>query len=226
MIRVLIVTPVRLLGDLIENVCSAQPDLQVVGTVEQKQEALQRCKTCDVIVASAALPDNGALELIQNLNGRPQAPGVIVIGLPKAEPLLIRYLEAGAAGCICEQDSTDELVRAIRSSAARQIALSQELFGAVLKRVNTLADECLLRAPKNGATGSRANAASLWLEKGLTRREREILQLIAQGYGNREIAQHLTIELGTTKNHVHNILDKLNVKSRRDAAVYFSLGLV
>ncbi len=64
------------------------------------------------------------------------------------------------------------------------------------------------------------------IEKNLTRREREVLQLIAQGYGNREIAKRLTIETGTAKNHVHNILDKLNVKSRKDAAVYYSLGLV
>jgi two-component system nitrate/nitrite response regulator NarL len=52
------------------------------------------------------------------------------------------------------------------------------------------------------------------------------LGLISEGYGNREIAQHLTIELGTAKNHVHNILEKLSVKTRRDAAIYYTLGLV
>jgi DNA-binding NarL/FixJ family response regulator len=85
----------------------------------------------------------------------------------------------------------------------------------VLKRVHALANE-----QKNE---SEVEAEQ---DKNLTRREREILKLISQGHNNREIAHALTIELGTAKNHVHNILDKLNVKSRRDAAVFYSLGLV
>jgi DNA-binding NarL/FixJ family response regulator len=85
----------------------------------------------------------------------------------------------------------------------------------VMKRVSALSQQERVGEPR-----ARFN------DKGLTRREREILRLIADGYGNREIAQALTIEVGTAKNHVHNILDKLNVKTRQDAAVYFSLGLV
>jgi len=138
------------------------------------------------------------------------------MGLPNIEPLILRYLEAGAAGCIREQDSTDELVRAIRLAAARQVALSADLFPVVLKRVSSLANQ----QREWSTTNEPMN------EKNLTRREREILQLLVQGYGNREIARQLTIELGTAKNHVHNILDKLNVKTRRDAAVYYALGLV
>jgi DNA-binding NarL/FixJ family response regulator len=129
--------------------------------------------------------------------------------------LILRYLEAGAAGCIREQDSSEDLVQGLRLAAARQVALNADLFPLVMKRVSSLANE-----QRNTRT---ANAV---YEKSLTRREREILQLLAQGCCNREIARHLTIELGTAKNHVHNILDKLNVKNRRDAAVYYALGLV
>jgi DNA-binding NarL/FixJ family response regulator len=157
-----------------------------------------------------------ALSLVQALGRDLVAPGVLVMGVPNVEPLIMRYLEAGAAGCIREQDSSEELVRAIRLAAGRQVALTADLFPLVLKRVTALASYHRQAVTLPGTVS----------ERNLTRREREILELLAQGYGNREIAQQLTIELGTAKNHVHNILDKLNVKTRRDAAVYYSLGLV
>lgn len=211
MIRVLVVSPVRLISDLIQTTCREQPDIQVVGAVASKQDALAFASNCDVMLISAALPDGGGLELIQALDRQPNAPATVIVGLPDTESLLLRYLEAGAAGCIREKDSAQELLRAIRIAAASEIALNSDLIPAVLKRVHALAAEL----------ADSSNESS----KDLTRREREVLDLIAQGYGNREIARSLTIELGTTKNHVHNILDKLNVRSRRDAAMYFALGM-
>jgi DNA-binding NarL/FixJ family response regulator len=214
MIRVLIVTPVRLMSDLIQVACATQPDLQVVGCVSDRMQAAPYHDQCDVVLISHATDD--ALSLVQALGRDLVAPGVLVMGVPNVEPLIMRYLEAGAAGCIREQDSSEELVRAIRLAAGRQVALTADLFPLVLKRVTALASYQRQAVTLPGTVS----------ERNLTRREREILELLAQGYGNREIAQQLTIELGTAKNHVHNILDKLNVKTRRDAAVYYSLGLV
>jgi len=214
MIRVLIVTRVRLVSDLLYYACKNQPDLTVVGSVSDKAQALSFQHRCDVMIVSHEIDD--ALALVQTFGRMLTTPSVVVMDLPNVEPLILRYLEAGAAGCIREQDSSEELVRAIRLAAARQVALTADLFPIVLKRVSALSN-------KQGDPASLAAPAN---EKNLTSREREILQLIAQGYGNREIAQQLTIELGTAKNHVHNILDKLNVKTRRDAAVYYSLGLI
>jgi len=214
MVRVLIVTRVRLVSDLLHYVCKNEPDLTVVGSVSDKAAALSFQHRCDVMLVSHEIDD--ALALVQTFGRMATTPSVVVMDLPNVEPLILRYLEVGAAGCIREQDSSAELVRAIRLPAARQVALTADLFPMVLKRVSALAN-------KQGEPASLASAVN---EKNLTGREREILQLIAQGYGNREIAQQLTIELGTAKNHVHNILDKLNVKTRRDAAVYYSLGLV
>jgi len=213
MVRVLIVTPVRLVSDLLSYACKNQPDLKVVGAVTDKAQALSFQNRCDVMLVSHEIDD--ALTLVQTSGRTTATPSVVIMDLPNVEPLILRYLEAGAAGCIREQDSSDELVRAIRLAAARQVALTADLFPIVLKRVSSLASK-----QGNSAAIESAN------EKNLTSREREILRLIAQGYGNREIAQQLTIELGTAKNHVHNILDKLNVRTRRDAAVYFSLGLI
>ncbi len=213
MIRILIVTSVRLMSDLLQAAFANQPDLQVVGCVEEQSLALHYRDTCDVVVVSHEIQD--ALGLIQALRRGPHGPAALVVGLPNVEAVILRFLEAGATGCIREQDSSADLVRAVRLAARRQVALNADVFPVVLKRVTALAH-------KQRSGNALASPAS---EKNLTAREREILRLIAQGYGNREIAQQLTIQLGTAKNHVHNILDKLNVKSRQDAAVYFALGL-
>lgn len=212
MIRVLVVTPVRLFSDLIQVACRDQQDVQVIGCVTDKTQAETFRNKCDVMLVSHDVEN--ALSLVQTFGRHASSPAVLVMGLPNVEPLIMRYLEGGAAGCIREQDSSADLVNAIRLAAARQIALHAELFPFVLKRVSALAS-----AQRASPTQTSPN------DKSLTRREREILQLLAQGCGNREIAQNLVIELGTAKNHVHNILDKLNVKSRRDAALYFALGL-
>jgi two-component system, NarL family, nitrate/nitrite response regulator NarL len=212
MTNVLIVTTTRLMSDLIQTACKNQPDLNVVGRVTNKAQALAEKNRCDVMLVSYDVPD--ALDLISTIGPR-SLPVTVTVGVPNVESLILRFLEAGAAGCIRDQDSSDELVRIIRRAAAQQNALPADLYPLVLKRVSALANE-----QRSGITDGTEN------DKNLTRREREILELISQGRGNREIAQQLTIELGTTKNHVHNILDKLNVKSRRDAAVYYSLGLL
>jgi DNA-binding NarL/FixJ family response regulator len=212
MTNVLIVTTTRFMSDLIQMACKNQPDLAVVACVNDKAQALANKNRCDVMLVSYDVPD--ALELIASVGHR-GLPATVVIGLPNLEPLILRYLEAGASGCIRNEDSSEELVRTIRLAAARQNALTADLYPLVLKRVSVLANQQRV-----------GNAPEIGTDKTLTRREREILELISKGRNNREIARELTIELGTAKNHVHNILDKLNLKSRRDAAVYYSLGLV
>lgn len=211
MTRVWIVTTARLLSDLIQVACQNEPDLEIIGTVQDKTQALANAKNCDVMLVNHDHPD--VFLLLKHFGYAPDAPAVVILGVPPVEPLVLRYIEAGAAGCVREQESAQELVQAIRLAARRQIALHADMYPLLLKRVSTLAHE-------------QREANPMPEEKTLTPREREILHLIAQGYPNREIARQLAIELGTTKNHVHNILDKLNVKTRREAAVFYSLGLV
>lgn len=214
MIRLVIATPVRLMSDLIQVACRNQPDIRIVGCAADKTMALALRDQCDVLLVSHAMED--ALALTQTIGKSMSGPALVMVGVPNVEPLIMRYLEAGASGCVREQDSSEELVRAIRLAAGRQAALHADLFPMILKRVSALASQQRRADPRLAPAN----------DKNLTAREREILGLIAAGYGNREIARQLTIELGTAKNHVHNILDKLNVKTRADAAIYFNLGLV
>jgi DNA-binding NarL/FixJ family response regulator len=197
----------------VQGICNNQSDLQIAASVATKMQALALANQCDVILVSHGWED--ALDLVQAIGKAPGGPGVVVMGLPNIEALILRYLESGAAGCVREQDSLEQLVKAIRLAAAREAALTADMVPMLLRRVTTLANRRQLAERETGVKGDR----------NLTPREREILRLIAEGYGNREIARELTIELGTAKNHVHNILDKLKVKTRQDAAVCYALGM-
>jgi two-component system, NarL family, nitrate/nitrite response regulator NarL len=214
MIRVLVVTPTRLISDLIRAVCDKESQLKIVGAVRGPKEAMEHKENCDVMVVGTGLSHQEILSLVTTLGQNSNNPPVVVVGLADSPALVVRFLEAGAASCVREQDSASQLVTSIRLAAVRQTVLASDLCPVVIERISSLAQTSI---------GSQN---VLNQTKRLTRREREILKLIAEGFGNRAIARHLTIELGTTKNHVHNILDKLNVKSRKEAAIISTLGLI
>jgi len=213
MIRVLIFSPVRLIADLMGAVLENQKDIQVVDYASSVEKARQSISQCDIVLVSAALPNDDMDRLLRNVTERKNAPRVIVFGASDAQPVLLHYLESGAAGCVSSEDSVEKLLETIRVAAAHEIVLSPQLAAMVANRVVELAAKCRESDPNEAQPE----------ENTLTNRERQVLQLIAQGYRNHEIAQRLTIELGTTKNHVHNILNKLQVTKRSDAVAYWSL---
>ena len=215
MIRVLICSPVRLIADLMGAVLENQNDIRVEGYVTSVDKTRQLQSQCDVILVSAALPNDEMDRLVRLVNERRNAPRVIIFGAPRAQPILLHYIEVGAAGCVSSEDSVDKLLETIRAAAKQPVVLSPELTAMVVNRVAELAEKCRQRDPKDQPAE----------ESTLTSRERQVLRLIAQGYRNREISERLTIELGTTKNHVHNILNKLQVTKRSDAVAYWSLRL-
>jgi len=214
MINIYSVTPNRLVCDLLQTVLSTDAEINVVGCTTDEGDLLQQDADLDVALVHADLQNDGALKLTRHLNKTPDGPRVIVLGVANEEQVL-RYLEAGASGCVRNAADVDELVQAIRMVADREVALPPTFAALVMERVADLAALC----QQLGGQLDRS-----FNQRALTRREREILKLMAKGYGNREIAEQLTIQLGTAKNHVHNILDKLCVSSRRDAAACWSLA--
>ncbi len=217
MIRVLSVSHAHLVSDLLRAVLSNEPDMMVIGDATNEDQALRQAahlSRFDVVVVNAALPGDGALTVTRTLSKAPAPPRVVIVGISDA-PLVLRYLEAGAAGCVRSADALAELVQAIRMVARQEVALPPSFTALVMQRVADLAALCR-------GLGSQLDRSLN--QRILTKREREILRLMAQGYGNREIAEQLTIELGTAKNHVHNILEKLHVRSRKDAVACWSLA--
>ena len=214
MIRTLIVDETHLLADLKAVALRNEPDIEVVGSVCTVSEALTLCQAmaCDVILASVTLPHKGALELTRTVRKNNPAIKVLLTGMVDAKAVILGYLEHGVAGYVLMEDSWVELVQKIRAAGRNECLLSSDVAAALLARL------CELKQMVSQVNGAH-EMDPLALYASLTEREGEILDLIEQGYTNLQIGATLCIELGTVKNHVHNLLDKLGVPSRSQAAL-------
>jgi DNA-binding NarL/FixJ family response regulator len=214
MIRTLIVHDVTLISDLLTKVLEDQGDISVVARATSPSEALEKLgKTpCDVMVVNSLLPDEGALSLTRAVAKQHGNVKVVVTGLVESQTAILHCLEAGAAGYVREADGVQQLMSVVRHAANGEALVSPAVAGALIARVNELKR---LATELNGyhETDIEQQATEL------TEREREILALLGEGYSNREIAEELIITVGTVKNHVHNILDKLDVHTRKQAAM-------
>lgn len=213
MIKVLIVDRVRLIGEVISAALEDEPDISIVEIVANKDEALKICQSeeadFDVMLVSTNLPGNDALDLVKACRSTRPLVRILVMGLPETEPVILTYIEAGATGYILKEDSVADLLKNIQAAYRGEARISPQIAMSLMARINQLAEEIT-----DVDVGYYAE---------LTRREREVLDLIGEGLSNQEIADRLYIELGTVKNHVHRILDKLNVSNRHDAAAYLVL---
>jgi DNA-binding NarL/FixJ family response regulator len=210
MIRILLVTQVELIGNVVAAMLEDESDIEIVGCVTSVEEALAKAKECNVILVSPRLPNDGALELTTTITECYPAVKVLAFGLTESKARVLKYVEAGADGYVASDDSVEDLLRRIRAAHKDRAVVSPAVAAALMARVTKYAQ--LLSDVESG----------LYEDADLTPREREVLELVGAGLTNREIADRLVIEVGTVKNHVHNILQKLDVSSREDAAAYLA----
>lgn len=213
MIRVLLVHEVRLMGAVLAALLEKEADLQVIGLATTLEEALAQAADGAVVLLQATEPPATALQWMRALRQAQPAAKLVVFGLAGAEGVILLYLEAGAAGYVPAESSPADLLSTLRAVWAGTAQLPAEIVPALMARVTELAALCQ-------ATGAPPFPPAPALPE-LTPRERAVLDLIAQGLRNAEIAERLSVELGTVKNHVHNLLKKLNVSCRDEAAAYW-----
>ena len=210
MVNILIVHQTFLIGNIIASVLSDEKDITVVGRATSVEEAISYLEAgpCDMVLVSAKLPGNGALKLTEAAIELDPATKVLVTGLPESKNIILQYVMAGAAGYVLEDVSVERLLDHIRAVHDDQALVSPEMASALMTQITELA---YISSQDRLDTKAVAD---------LTNREREVLNLIGEGLTNQEIAYRLFIEVGTVKNHVHNLLKKLDVSSREDAAAY------
>jgi DNA-binding NarL/FixJ family response regulator len=150
------------------------------------------------------------LELTATLAEQYPDVKVIALGLIESEARVLQFVEAGGDGYVAKDDSVDVLLKRIRAAYRDRAVVSPEIAAALMSQVARYAQ---LFSEVEAGLHEGVN---------LTPREYEILELIAEGLSNREIADLLVIQVGTVKNHVHSILQKLDVSSREDAAAFLS----
>jgi DNA-binding NarL/FixJ family response regulator len=213
MIHVLVVHQAHLISSLITSVLSEEEDVYVVGRASSSEEALAKIElsNCNVILVAATLPDGGALQLTKAVAEQYSHIKVLVIGLPESESMILEYVSAGAAGYVLQDVPVDQLLDNVRAIHEDKALISPTVASALMNRLAELS---------RITSQHELNPEAYEL---LTPREREVLALIGENLTNQQIGDKLFIEVGTVKNHVHNILKKLGVNSREEAAAYLPL---
>lgn len=213
MIKILVVHPTRLIGSLLTTVLREEEDIFVTGQAQTADEALYQLAVapCHIALVAANLPDNGALRLTEQITAVYADVKVLVFGMPKAERVILQYVLAGAAGYVLQEVPVAQLFDNIRAAHQDKALVSPGIAAAFMRQ---LAEMAHISAT---TTLNQAGMAEL------TPREVEVLALIGDGLTNQGIADQMVIELGTVKNHVHNILRKLDVRSREEAAAHLPL---
>jgi two-component system, NarL family, nitrate/nitrite response regulator NarL len=211
-INLLLVNETRLMGNVIAAALEDEPDIHVIACVTHMDDAMKivQEKDVDVALVSTRLPDQDALKLTSAITELTPSTKVLALGLTEEKQRVLRYVEAGAIGYVLKDDSLEDLIETVRAAQEGKVFVSPQIAAALMERLSNLAHMF------SGIENSISDTAAL------TSRELEVLQLIGAGLTNQRIAEQLVIEVGTVKNHVHNILDKLNVGSRGEAAAYLA----
>ncbi|NVD45320.1 response regulator [Qipengyuania atrilutea] len=205
MIKVMIVDDQTLVRQGVRGLLELLPDIEVVGEARDGKEALEKIPDLapDVLLLDIRMPRMDGVAVLTALNAANALPPTLVLTTFDDGDAAVAAIKAGAKGLMLKDVSLDDLADAIRSLAnngtAFQPAMTDSLMAAIRRGPAPMPDEIVADT--------------------LTVREREVLQLICGGYSNKEIADLLVLAEGTVKNHVSNLLLKLDARDRTRAAL-------
>jgi DNA-binding NarL/FixJ family response regulator len=207
-IRVLIVDDHALFRRGLEIVLAQEPDLELVGQAADGEEAVRKATDLlpDVVLLDVRMPKRGGIEACAAIKGVVPSTKVIMLTTSDEEADLYGAIRAGANGYLLKEISIDEVATGIRAVHEGQSLISPSMASKLLSEFAVMMKK----------TSERQEVPT----PRLTDRELQVLKLVARGLNNREIARQLFISENTVKNHVRNILDKLQLHSRMEAVFY------
>jgi two-component system, NarL family, response regulator LiaR len=179
-----------------------EPDIEVVGEARDGHEGVRRAQELhpDVVLMDLVMPNmDGVLATMRIKEDRPETH-IIVLTSFLDDDRVVPAIQAGATSYLLKDVAASDLARAIRGARAGQAQLHPEVARRLMQQVT---------APRKSDAGAQ-----------LTDREHEVLQLLAEGRSNKEIARLLVVSERTVKGHVSNILGKLGLQDRTQAALY------
>jgi two-component system, NarL family, response regulator LiaR len=215
-IRVLVVDDHAVVREGLRTFLELQEGIEVVGEAADGEQAVARATelTPDVILMDLVMPHMDGIDAMRELRRRASASRVIVLTSFLDDQRLMPALQAGAAGYLLKDVEPAELARAVRSACADEALIDPTVAARLL---HTLSGD-RNRDGRRGAGGGRGPITADAIEQ-LTRREREVLELIALGHSNKRIALELGVAEKTVKTHVGHVLAKLGVADRTQAAL-------
>jgi DNA-binding NarL/FixJ family response regulator len=195
-IRVLLADDHAIFRDGLRKLLDSDEDITIVGEAQNGAECIKLLSKLkpDILLLDLRMPDKDGLAVLEEVNFDTLPTRVIV---------LTGAMRLGARGVVLKQSATDLLVKSIHRVHAGEIWLDNRMTAEVMKAFS-----------KSSEAGPRREKPLL------SDREKEIVQLVAQGFRNKEIGEKLFISEQTVKNHLHNIFDKLGVSDRLELALY------
>jgi DNA-binding NarL/FixJ family response regulator len=206
-IRIFVVDDLRLLREGLASLLAEQDDITVVGMAANGSTALAKIKALrpDVALIDSGMPGKDGITVTQVLRQELPEIKVIILGMPDITAEIMACIEAGAAGYVLKEASVAYLVDTIRAVHRGESFCSPRVAASLFSRIAELVDE-------------RPSLSHGSIK--LTVRELDIINAVADGLSNKDIATRLSIEPQTVKNHIHNILDKLQLHNRLETVQY------
>jgi DNA-binding NarL/FixJ family response regulator len=207
-IRVVIVDDHALFRRGLDRVLDDEPDIEVVGEAADGVEAVSRVRelTPDIVIMDVRMPRATGIEAARTIRAVAPETKVIMLTVSDLEEDLYEAVKAGVNGYLLKEVAIPEVADAVRAVAAGHSLVSPSMASKLFSEFNVLAQQ--------------ADERQRSLSPRLTERELEVLKLVAHGLSNRDIAGELYISENTVKNHVRNVLEKLQLHSRMEAVVY------
>jgi DNA-binding NarL/FixJ family response regulator len=212
-IRVLLIEDNRLLREGIASMLNDQADIKAVATTGGNGDALERARKLkpQVVLLDLGLKNQNSLGVVRSIKKEFPETEVVMMDLIPVEADVVEYVKAGVSGFILKDATIGDFVNTIRSVAQGAKVLPPPLAGSLFSQI-------VEHAVQSGKVGRLIESVRM------TKRELEIVELIAQGRSNKDIAAGLRIAVHTVKSHVHNILEKLALHTRLELARFALTG--
>ena len=206
-LRVMVVDDHALFRRGLEMVLGDEPDIELVGEASDGAEAVERALEImpDIVLMDVRMPKRSGIEATSQIKDLLPHVKILMLTISDEEADLYDAIKAGASGYLIKDAGLDEVVEAIRSVHAGQSSISPTMASKLMTEFAAI---------------SKRSEAKPQAGPKITDREMEVLQLVAKGHSNREIAKTLFISENTVKNHIRNILEKLQLHSRMQAVYY------
>jgi two-component system, NarL family, response regulator DegU len=221
--RLLIADDHELFQDGLQRMLSLEPDLEVVGKAANGREVIELCSRLhpDLVLMDVRMPEMDGLEATRRIKSELPTTSVLILTTYDDPDYLFEAIMAGAAGYVLKDASRHEIIDAVHRTLSGEHLLDGDLAVQLIQRLGSES-----RNPRESPPTPQERGFALTVEV-LTPREVEVLQLLAWGKTNKQIAEQLVVSTATVKVHMHHLIGKLGVSDRTQVVVRaIEMGLV